>query len=203
MRKHDFTRDGDGWQTLNVEVHYQNPHVSVATHTLLTPSRRNPAHPAHWTVVHRKAAVVVAPLTADGDFVLVRQERIPIRASLWEFPAGQIDEETVGHGHDALMEETARRELREETGYELPEDAPLIALGLFFPSQGYSDEHNYLYLARGVVPSPQGSEHGEHEAITECRVMSPAELRQRIADGEIRDSNTLSLYARLCARGLA
>ena len=202
MRKHDFIRDGDGWQTLDEEIHFQSPHVSLATHTLLTPTRRNPAHPAKWVVAHRKAAVVVAPLTANGDFVLVRQERIPIRASLWEFPAGQIDEESVGIGNEAAIEETARRELREETGYELPGNGQLIALGMFFTSQGFTDEHNYLYLARGVVVSSRGSEHGEHEAITDCRTLSPAELRDMIADGEIRDGNTLSLYARLCARDL-
>ena len=203
MRKHDFIRDGDGWQTLGEELHYSSPHLSVATHTLLTPTRRNPAHPAHWTVAHRKAAVVVAPLTADGgNFVLVRQERIPIRASLWEFPAGQIDEDKVGLDNTAVIEETARRELREETGYELPAAGQLVALGIFFTSQGFTDEHNHLCLARGVVLSPRGSEHGEHEAITDCRTVSPAELREMIAEGEIRDGNTLSLYARLCARGL-
>ncbi len=203
MRKHDFIRDGDGWETLHEEPHFQSPHLSVATHTLLTPTRRNPAQPATWIVAHRKAAVVVAPLTAEGNFVLVRQERIPVRASLWEFPAGQIDEEKVGLENTAVMEATARRELREETGYELAADGgELIALGMFFTSQGFTDEHNYLFLARGVVPSPRGSEHGEHEAITDCRVMTPAELRAMIAEGEIRDGNTLSLYARLCARDL-
>ena len=39
-----------------------------------------------------KAAVVIAPLTAEGKFVLIREERIPIRAAIWSFPAGQIDE---------------------------------------------------------------------------------------------------------------
>ncbi|MBV9656873.1 MAG: NUDIX hydrolase [Verrucomicrobia bacterium] len=204
MRKHDFIRDGDGWQTLGEEIHYENPHVTLATHTLLTPTRQDPRQPAKWVVAHRKAAVVVAPQTAEGDFLLVRQERIPVRASLWEFPAGQIDEDKVGLENTAVIEETVRRELREETGYELPDDArgELVALGMFFTSQGFTDEHNYLYLARGVVRSARGSEHGEHEAITDCRAFSLQELRQMIAAGELRDANTLSLYARLVARGL-
>ena len=200
-RKHDFIRDGEGWRTLGEEVHYENRNLNVATHTVLTPTRPDPAHPAKWVVVHRKAAVVVAPMTADGDFLLVRQERIPVRASLWEFPAGQVDEEQAGNNLDRVLRETATRELREETGYELPADGAMVALGFFFTSQGFTDEHNHLFLARGVVPSPRGTEHDEHEAITACRAFSVAELRGMIADGEIRDGNTLSLFARLVARG--
>ena len=202
-RKHAFIEDGEGWRTLGEEVHYENPNLTVATHRVLTPTRSDPAHPAEWVVVHRKAAVVVAPLTAAGEFLLVRQERIPVRASLWEFPAGQVDEEKVAPGDlDRVLRETAARELREETGYELPADGELVPLGFFFTSQGFTDEHNHLFLARGVVPSPRGAEHGEHEAITGCRAFAPEELRQKIAEGEIRDGNTLSLFARLVARGL-
>lgn len=204
-RKHDFIRDGEGWRTLGEEVHFENRNLNVATHTVLTPSRPDPAHPARWVVVHRKAAVVIAPVTASGNFLLVQQERIPVRATLWEFPAGQVDEEQVDEGDlDRVLRETAGRELREETGYELAATGgELIALGFFFTSQGFTDEHNHLFLARGVVPSPRGSEHGEHEAITGCREFSPAELRRMIAEGEIRDGNTLSLFARLVAKGLA
>ena len=202
-RKHDFIRDGVGWRTLGVEVHYENLNLNVATHTVLTPTRSDPAHPARWVVVHRKAAVVIAPMTTAGDFLLVRQERIPVRTSLWEFPAGQVDEEQVAPGDlDRVLRETAARELREETGHELPADGQMVALGFFFTSQGFTDEHNHLFLARGVVPSLRGAEHGEHEAITACRAFSPAELRGMIADGEIHDGNTLSMFARLVAKGL-
>ena len=95
---------------------------------MLTPSRGE--KPAHWTVVHRKAAVVIAPMTSDGNFVLLKQERIPVRQSLWEFPAGQIDEEDTTD--EKVVSDTAARELREETGYELPPGGEMMALGLFF-----------------------------------------------------------------------
>lgn len=206
MRKHDFIHDGPGWRTLGEEVHYENRNLNVATHTVLTPTRPDPDQPAKWVVVHRKAAVVVAPVTGDGDLLLVRQERIPVRASLWEFPAGQVDEEQAGDDLERILRETAARELREETGYELPaaDDGGehLVPLGFFFTSQGFTDEHNHLFLARGVVPFAGGPRPDEHEAITECRTFSPAELRRMIAEGEIRDGNTLSLFARLVARGL-
>ena len=39
------------------------------------------------------------------------------------------------------------------------------------------------------------------EAILDCREFSAESLRQMIAEGEMRDSNTLSIWARLIARG--
>ncbi len=196
--KTPFIRDTAGWRTLSSETHYKTPNLEVVTQTVLTPSRGD--RPAKWTVVHRKAAVVVAPLTPDGDFILLRQERIPVRQTMWEFPAGQIDEEDTTDAK--VISDTAARELREETGYELPPGGEMLALGYFFTSQGFTDEHNHLFLARGVVMSAGGAGHDEHEGIVECVAFKPAELRRMVAENEIVNGNTLSLYARLCARGL-
>ena len=100
------------------------------------------------------------------------------------------------------MRATAVRELQEETGYELAAGVELVNLGYFFTSQGFTDEHNHLFLAKGVVPSEAGASHDENEGITDCREFTLEEFRRMIADGEINNANTLSLYARLCARRL-
>jgi ADP-ribose pyrophosphatase len=150
-------------------------------------------------VVHRKPAVVIAPITADGQFVLIREERIPIRAAIWSMPAGQIDE-SLEPDEEAVRQE-ALRELREETGYELAGDGDLISLGHFFSSPGFTDEHCYFFLARPVAKHAGGPQHDGWETIVDCREFSADVLREMIADGEIRDSNTLSIWARLVARG--
>lgn len=195
-----MVRDTAGWRTAGEEVHFEGSHLSLVTQRVFTPSRPN--KPVEWTVVHRRSAAVVAPQTPAGNFVLVRQERVPVRAVMWEFPAGQVDEEN--DVDQAVIRQTAIRELREETGYELPANGrgELISLGYFFTSQGFTDEHSHLFLARGVVLSVGGSSHDEHEGIVGCREFTPAELRRMIADNEINNANTLSVYARLCARGL-
>lgn len=195
MAFHDFIRDTEGWQTRQDELLFSNPYLSVHRVTTTSPSRSNPFT---WTVVHRKGAVVVAPMTASGDLLLVRQERVPIRALIWEFPAGQIDDAAET---DAIRT-TGLRELQEESGYELAAGGEIVSLGHFFPSAGFTDEHSHLLLARPVVPSPRGSHHDANEAITECRAFSPAEFRAMIASGEIRDANTLAAFARLVALGL-
>jgi 8-oxo-dGTP pyrophosphatase MutT (NUDIX family) len=192
MTFHDFIKDGEGWRTVADETLFENPHISVHRPTVISPTR---PEPFRWLVAHRKGAVVIAPMTADGNFLLVHQERVPIRATIWEFPAGQIDDNSASDPIRA----TAIRELREETGYQLAPDGELIPLGHFFPSSGFTDEHSHLVLARAVVPSPLGHSHDPGEAITECRAFSPALLREMIASGEICDANTLAAFARMTA----
>jgi len=194
MTFHDFIKDGDGWRTVADETLFENPHISVHRPTVTSPTRPDPFR---WMVAHRKGAVVIAPMTREGEFLLVRQERVPIRATIWEFPAGQIDDAS----EPEAVRATAIRELREESGYELAPDGELIPLGYFFPSAGFTDEHSHLVLARTVVPSPLGHAHDPGEAITECRAFSQAQLRAMIASGEIRDANTLSAFARMVAMG--
>ena len=198
VKQSSLISDQDGWRTVGSETVYKDRNVEVIKQTVFTPTRQN--KPAEWTVVHRKAAVVIAPMTPAGKLVLVRQERIPVRRLMWEFPAGQIDEEDSDD--ERVIVETAKRELQEETGYELAAGVEMIALGYFFTSQGFTDEHNYLFLAKGVVMSKAGASHDEGEGITDCREFSREEFRRMVAENEITNSNTLSLYARLVARGL-
>jgi 8-oxo-dGTP pyrophosphatase MutT (NUDIX family) len=192
MPFHHFITDADGWRTVADETVYANPYIEVHRPTVTSPTR---SEPFQWTVAHRKGAVVVAPMTADGKLILVRQERVPIRATIWEFPAGQIDDLAEA---DAIRA-TGLRELREESGYELAPGGELVSLGHFFPSAGFTDEHSHLLLAHPVVQSPHGHAHDDSEAITACRAFTRDEFRGMIARGEIRDANTLSAFARLVA----
>ncbi len=164
------------WETVSSERHFANAHLEVVTDHVRTPSR---SLPRTWTIVHRKAAVIIAPMTRDGKIVLIHQERIPIRAAIWEMPSGQIDgpaQETV--------EQVALRELREEAGYELAKDGELIALGHYFTSPGFTDERGYFFLARPVEPCPNYVR-DESESILDCREFSVEEIRRMIAENEI------------------
>jgi len=101
------------WETISSERHFANAHPEVVTERVRTPSR---SEPRTWTIVHRKAAVIIAPMTREGKILLIRQERIPIREAIWEMPSGQID--TVAGSGDPgrsteTIEQVALRELLE------------------------------------------------------------------------------------------
>ena len=186
----------DAWQTLSERSLCDTPHLQVIDYKVSTPSR--PAG-REWTVVHRKAAVVVAPMTAEGELVLIRQERVAIRSTIWEVPAGQIDE--LHEGDANIAEAVALREMREETGYELTLHGHLVPLGHFYSSPGFTDERGYFFLARPVQQSAMGHAHDDSESILDCQSFTPAEIRDLIARDEIRDANTLGICARLVAAG--
>ena len=183
------------WETVSSQRHFANPHVEVVTDHVQTPTR---SQPRLWTIVHRKAAVVIAPMTQDGKLVLINQERIPIRQAIWEMPSGQID--NGDKRGSETTEQVALRELREEAGYELAKDGQLISLGHYFSSPGFTDERGYFFLVRPVVPCPNYVRE-ESESILDCRPFTISEIRRMIAESEIRDANTLGICARLAARG--
>ena len=188
-------RDNDGWKTIATATQFENPHLEVVTETVQIPSSDQPRI---WTTIRRKAAVVIAPMTTDGKFLLIKEERIPIRSAIWSMPAGQIDNPDAG---EKEIEAAALRELHEETGYDLAPGGETIPLGFFFTSAGLTDELCYFFLVR---PVQRASVHKreEGEAILECRGVDARELSRMISENEIRDSNTLAICARLAARGL-
>jgi len=189
--------EGDGWEIVSSETCFKDKNVEVVAEKV-----RSPAHhePKSWTVVRRKRAVAIAAMTAEGKLILIHQERIPVRAALWEVPAGQIDEKSEPDPDEVAA--VALRELREETGFELDEGGSLLPLGDYFTSPGFTDERGYFFLARPVRESAAGHAHDEAESILDCRAFSPEELQRMIAGNEIRDANTLAICVRLLARGL-
>lgn len=195
MRRSKLVEDREGWKTTSSKSEFKNPHLEVVTEEVRTPSSPKPRA---WTTVRRKAAVVVAPMTSDGKFLLIKEERIPIRAAIWSMPAGQIDNPEVD---EKGIEAVALRELHEETGYDLAPGGETIPLGFFFTSVGLTDEHCYFFLVRPVRRADVHKRQ-EGEAILECRAVDVRELSKMIAQGEIRDSNTLAICARMAARGL-
>ncbi len=187
----------DGWNIRASSTLFKNAHIEVLKEQVIPPGENRVRN---WTVVRRKQAVVIAPITPDGHFLLIHQARIPVRKFLWEFPAGQVDDSFEPEME--IIQETALRELTEETGYSLAAGGDLIYLGHYYTSQGYSDETPHLFLARPVHPTGLGHQPDDSETIVECREFTLAELRSMIADSVIQDANTLATFARLSARKL-
>jgi hypothetical protein len=74
-------------------------------------------------------------------------------------------------------------------------------LGHYFTSPGFTDERGHFFLARPVERC-SNYVRDELESILDCRAFTVNEIRRMIAENEICDANTLSLWARLSARDL-
>ncbi|MBL7168284.1 NUDIX hydrolase [Candidatus Bathyarchaeota archaeon] len=129
-------------------------------------------------IVRHPGAVAIVPVLPDGRVVLVKQYRYAIGKPLLEIPAGTLEE-----GEDPL--ECARRELREETGYEASE---LNALLSCYMAPGYSDEIIHFYEARGLRKVGMSPE--EDESI-EVEVSELGEIVRMIEGNVIEDAKTI------------
>lgn len=129
--------------------------------------------------IRHPGAVVIIALDADGQLIVERQFRYPLRRAFIELPAGKIDP-----GEDELV--CAQRELREETGYVAEH---WRHLGTMHTCIGYSDERIEVYLACEL--SHVGDDLDEGEFLEILR-MSPADMQQAVHAGEITDAKTIS-----------
>ena len=124
-------------------------------------------------------SVAILPLDENGDVVMVRQYRNAAGRELLELPAGVIE------GNEPPLD-AARRELREETGFDATE---LVELGSFFASPGSMTERLHAFLARGLFSNPLAPD--DDERITLERVPFDEAVRLARA-GELNDAKTLA-----------
>ena len=124
-------------------------------------------------------AVVIIPLLDNGELVLERQYRYPLRQEFYELPAGKID-----GGEDPLQ--CAQRELREETGYTAKKWRYVMTL---HPCIGYSDEKLLYYVAEGLVFTRASLDEGEH---LEVFTLTLSTAMDWVKTGKITDNKTVS-----------
>jgi ADP-ribose pyrophosphatase len=130
-------------------------------------------------VVH-PGAVLIIPLLDNGDLIIERQFRYPLRKAFLELPAGKIepDEDTLN---------TAIRELLEETGHSA---SKWRYLGVTHPCIGYSNERIEIFLASGLKrESGQQLDHGEFLDVIN---ISLDDALLAIRQGEITDGKTIT-----------
>lgn len=132
-------------------------------------------------IVHHRGSAVMMPVDDRKRVLLVRQYRLPAQRHLWELPAGSVDP-----GEKPLQ--TAKRELKEETGYRAKNWKKLIT---FFPSPGFLTEKMTIYLATGLTAGDAAPMDDER---IETRWFTAREIEAAIASNEILDAKTMLGY---------
>lgn len=123
-------------------------------------------------------SVGVVPLLEGDRVVLLRQYRAPFEKWIYEIPAGRVED-------GESVEEAARRELVEETGYY---PGRLVYIKSFYPTPGYSDEVLHLFLGTELVYQGQRPEKGE---LLEVVVMGLGEAIETVMSQDPVDAKTL------------
>jgi 8-oxo-dGTP pyrophosphatase MutT (NUDIX family) len=86
--------------------------------------------------------ISIVPVTPDDQVVMVKQYRFAAEKVTLEIPGGLADLE------DISMLEAARRELREETGYNSDD---IVHLGTVLPNPAILNNRCHIFYARNVT----------------------------------------------------
>jgi ADP-ribose pyrophosphatase len=133
-------------------------------------------------IVSHPGGSVVIPLMENGDVMLVRQYRYPLKKFILEAPAGKLEPQ-----EDPL--EAAKRELQEETGYTAEKYEKLTAM---YTTPGFCNEVLHIYLATGLKKSMRGQNLDEGEQSLTVELIPFSSAVEMIASGEIADSKTIA-----------
>jgi len=166
---HDFTET-----TLSSETVYRGKLLHVLEDEVRLPDGRA----ARREYIRHPGAAVMVPMPDPESVVLVRQFRYPLARHFYEVPAGKIDP-----GEAPLQ--AARRELREECGFEAGEWRHLATI---HPCIGYSDEAIEFYLARDLAHVGHAP---DDEEFLEVVNVGFAEALAWVRDGKITDQKTV------------
>jgi len=133
-----------------------------------------------WEFVSRTGSTNAVVIVAEheGKVILIEQFRVPVGGRCLELPAGLVGDED----EHATVEDTAVKELEEETGFTCDR---VERLGDFHSSPGMVAESFTLVRAHGVrkVGEGGGTEHEEIEVFLVQRAEIPAFVASRRALG--------------------
>lgn len=153
----------------------------------------------NWDFVERpnaNCAVGILALTANREIILVEQFRIPVGKPVIEIPAGLVGDDDSHPGES--LEDTARRELLEETGYHAATITPLLSSPT---SAGMTSETTHIFLATDLDRHHDGGGIGSEDI--RVHLVPHTELRTRFEQWD-RDGFALDfkIHAALWAAGL-
>ena len=135
MKNRDFKFTIEPWVTTNEELKYTTNIFKLLSRNMKLESE---GKEARFSIIEAPEWMNVIPLTPENEVVLVEQYRYGIEAPTLELPGGMVD---PGETHD----ETARRELLEETGFAGDE---WHYLGKVSSNPAFLTNHTHLHVVK-------------------------------------------------------
>ena len=163
------------YRTLSSRYVYKGHNIRLRVDDVILPSGKETVR----EVVEHNGAVAIVAVDDKNNVLLVRQFRHAADKELLEIPAGGIDP-------GETPEDTARREMQEETGY-----APgrLESMGGFYSAPGYASEFLRLFLATELMPARLMAEDTEEIKLVRMPLSEAVEL---IRNGGIQDAKSIA-----------
>lgn len=160
------------WILTGTKEIYENPWIKVREDQVLNPAG-NPG--IYGVVSFKNFAIGIIPVDKEGNTWLVGQYRYSLEEWSWEIPMG-------GGLKGIDMVESAKRELKEETGYTAAKWTNIMKI---HTSNSVTDEEGVVYLAEELTPGEVEPEETEQLII---RKLPLKEAVDWVMEGKITDS---------------
>ena len=185
------------WETLDSDIDYTCPGFDVRRDEVRFPDGDTDGF--HY--VDEPPAVVVLPLTPDGDAVVIDEWRQAVGRVNRGIPAGTMEPADEGDAgadgagggesgrgaSDDAIERAAARELAEETGYEADSFERLTTVE---PTNGMANAVHHHVLATGCEPTADRElDHNESIAV---ETVPYDDLLAAVVDDELRDGRAVT-----------
>lgn len=174
------------WKTVDEQIAYSCEGFDIVNETVTLPGGTD----AEFDYLTESESAVILPFTTDGEVVVIDEWRHAVKRQNRGLPAGSLEA-----GED--REQGARRELREETGYEAGE---LEYFGGFEPANGFSDAYFHYFVAHDCEPA--GGQSLDTDETIEVSTTAFDDLVDAVRTNELEDGRTVTaiLYYALFER---
>lgn len=171
------------WKTLDSKTVYDNPWMTVFEDKVIDPGG---GQHLYGHVHFKNKAIAIVPLDDDRNTWIVGQSRFTIGEYSWEVPMGGS-----APGEEPI--DTARRELKEETGLTAATLIPLMHLHI---SNSITDEEGFAFVARDLEAGEPDFDEMEDLTIRKLPLTEAVEMVKR---GEITDAISIAALLRVSA----
>lgn len=129
--------------------------------------------------IHMDDAVLMIPLNAENEIVLIEEQSIAYGDTMLNLPTGGINE-------NETPKTAADRELQEEIGYKA---GKLDLIGILHPSVKYAQWRYWVYLAQDLTAHKLK---GDEKSPITIKPIQQTEVGWLIDMGKIKDSTAIA-----------
>ncbi len=170
------------WEKFSEELVFECNWFKIRKDEVMKPNGEKGA----YYVMEKHPSVFIVPVQVahPENFVyLIKQFRYATGKWSWELPAGSTD------GNDPL--ESAKRELKEETGFEA---STWDFNGTYEVAAGLSNNIGHIYIVTGLTQTDSNKQ--DEEGIVDCQKFTISQIKYMIKNGDISDGPTLAVLAK-------
>jgi len=170
------------WKKLASRVVFDNPWMTVFEDRVINPGG---GENQYGHVHFKKKAIAIVPIDEQGNTWIVGQDRYTLGSYSWEVPMG-------GSDPGETLQQTALRELREETGLRA---GKLTQLMRVHTTNSITDEEGFVFVAHDLI---EGDTEFDEEEVLAIRKLPLQDAIEMALSGEITDAMSVAALLR-CA----